>query len=178
MANKESSQEPHEPEEKLINSAAFCVYGFIVGGVGLVYLTAAQDLLSGTSMPSSVLLMSSESPYLLTSALLPYFAERLPQLVVNMAIFLIYTTSLLLMALPTQIELKVLGAACVGVGYAIGSVLFTGQTARYSDVTVRAYSAGSGIGFILSNLYYTGKSSAKSSAWIFSCLNIFWTCKP
>ena len=158
MANKETLQNPHEPEEKLINSAAFCVYGFIVGGVGLVYLTAAQDLLSGTSMPSSVLLMSSESPYLLTSALLPYFAERLPQLVVNMAIFLIYTTSLLLMALPTQIELKVLGAACVGVGYAIGSVLFTGQTARYSDVTVRAYSAGSGFGFILSNLYYTGKS--------------------
>ena len=173
MANEETL---HKPEEKLINSAAFCVYGFIAGGVGLVYLTAAQDLLSGTSMPSSVLLMSSESPYLLTSALLPYFAERLPQLVVNMAIFLIYTTSLLLMALPTQIELKVLGAACTGMGYAIGSVLFTGQTARYSDVTVRAYSAGSGIGFILSNLYYTGKS-CKSSVWIFSCLNIFRTCK-
>ena len=158
MANKETLQDPHEPEEKLINSAAFCVYGFITTSVGYLYLSATQDLLSGTSIPSPVLAMASESPYLFGTALLPYFVGRVPQLAVNMAIFLIYTASLLLMALPTQIELKVLGAACTGVGFAIGSVLFMGHTARYSDVTVHAYSAGSGLGFILSNLYYTGKS--------------------
>ena len=158
---KETSQNcspPEESEEKPINIAAFFFYGLVQSTIGMQFLSAAQDLLSGTSFPSTLILISAMGPYLLCTALFPYFVERVTQLAVTMVVFIFYMAGLLLIALAAQTELKILGVCCCGLGYGVGEIFFLGRTARYGDVTVRAYSGGSGVAVFFSNLYYTGKS--------------------
>ena len=172
---KETSQNcspPEESEEKLINIAAFFVYGVVVTTMGMLFLSTAEDLLSGTSFPSTLILISSTAPYFLCTALLPYFVERMTQLAVTMVVFIFYMAGLLLIALAAQTELKILGVCCCGLGLGVGDVFFVGHTARYGDVTVRAYSGGTGVGFIFSNLYYTGKSRALDNVCRFLCFMI------
>ena len=172
---KETSQncsQPEESEEKLINIAAFFVYGVVVTTMGMLFLSTAEDLLSGTSFPSTLILISSIAPYFLCTALLPYFVERVTLLAVNMVVFMFYMAGLLFITLPAQTELKILGICCCGLGLGVGDVFFLGHTARYGDVTVRAYSGGTGVGFIFSNLYYTGKSRALDNVCWFLCFVI------
>ena len=172
---KETSQNcspPEESEEKLINIAAFFVYGVVVTTMGMLFLSTAEDLLSGTSFPSTLILISAFVPYFLCTALLPYFVERVTLLAVNMVVFMFYMAGLLFITLPAQTELKILGICCCGLGLGVGDVFFLGHTARYGDVTVRAYSGGTGVGFIFSNLYYTGKSRALDNVCWFLCFVI------
>lgn len=149
-----------DSEEKLINIAAFFVFGFAEATMSTVLILATEDLLSGTSYPSSLILVVSFLPYALCAAILPYFVERIPQLVVNTVVFLCFTAGLLLMALPTKTELKILGVFCNGLGVGASDTLIMGFTARYSDITVHAYSGGVGVAFLLMNLFYTGKFCA------------------
>ena len=149
------SLQKEDSEEKLINMAAFFAFGFVEATMSTVLLLSTEDLLSGTLFASTLVLAVAFLPYFFCAAILPYFVERIPQLVVNTVVFLCFTAGLLLMALPTKTVLKMLGVFCNGLG--IGDTLFMGFTARYSDITVHTYSAGTGVGYVFIIFFYTGK---------------------
>ena len=143
--------------EKLINVAAFFIYGAVSTGIEVLMLTATEDILSGSSMRSTALLLAIYLPHAMCAATLPYFAGRISQLAASASIFSLFTIGLLLVALPVQLELRLTGAACIGVGAGISDTLFLGFTARYSDTTVHAYVAGAGLAGIIATIFYTGK---------------------
>lgn len=49
----------------------------------------------------------------------------------------------------------------VSFGFGVSEVIFLTLTSFYHEVTLSAYSAGTGVGFMIAPLYYTGKSSIK-----------------
>ena len=144
-------------EEKRINVAAFFTYGVVKFAMEMFLMTATEDILSGTSVPTTALLLTIYLPHAMCAAILPYFAGRISQLAASASIFSLFTIGLLLVALPAQLELRLTGAACIGVGAGISDTIVIGFTARYSDITVHAYVGGSGLSGIVANIFYTGK---------------------
>ena len=57
-----------------------CIFrlGFVGATMNTVLLLSTEDLLSGTSFPSTLILAVSFLPYVFCAAILPYFAERIP----------------------------------------------------------------------------------------------------
>ena len=143
--------------EKLINVAAFFIYGAVSTGIDFLVLTATEDILSGSSVPSTTIVLATNLPCAICVLTLPYFAGRISQLAASASIFSLFTTGLLLVALPAQLELRLTGAACIGVGTAMSDTIFLGFTARYADTTVHAYVSGAGLAGIIANVFYTGK---------------------
>lgn len=127
MPNEKTSQDSVQPQEKPANIAAFFTYGFVTQLIAAIFVSSAQDVLSGTSLPSTLLLLAQELPYLISCAILPNFVERVPQLAVNVTVFVLFTVGLMLMSLADKIELKLMGVSINGLGLSIGDVFFFGS---------------------------------------------------
>ena len=62
-------------------------------------ITATQDILEATEIPSSLVLLAAAGPACLISVLYQYFFQRIPVLVASCAIFTLSITGMLLTAL-------------------------------------------------------------------------------
>ena len=148
-------------EEPLLHTLVFGIFGFILQIFFSIGISAFQDILEATLVPTPVLLISASLPVFLISSILPYFVLKLAQKVLLVPIVFLSITGVLLYALVDHVLLRVTGVIVASTGIAIGEVTFVSMTALYGDVSMSSYATGTGIGFIAGPLYYTGKRKAK-----------------
>ncbi|KAJ7385232.1 battenin CLN3 protein [Desmophyllum pertusum] len=163
----EESQEQHNgngdevktakpKKEKLRNLLAFYAFGALIYTVYSVIISGAQDILAGTFIPTAAVLVTNVGPYFLVTMIAPYFIHKVPYIMRIVAIYVFFTAGLFIIVYAKEVYLKLLGICTTSLGAGIGEVSFFTLTAYYEKVTVAAYSAGTGSGFILGPLYYTG----------------------
>lgn len=143
--------------EKPLHVFVFSVFGFILQIFFSVGISASQDILEETLVPTPVLLISASLPFFFITSVLPYFVLKLPRGVLLFPVVFLSIIGVLLYALVEQVFVRIVGVVTVSTGVAIGEVTFVSLTALYSDSAMSAYAAGTGIGFIVGPLYYTGK---------------------
>ena len=152
----EGKQNPKQ-KEKLRNVAAFYAFGALIYTVFSVIISGAQDILAGSFIPTAAVLVTNVGPYFLVTVFAPYFIHKVPYLVRIFFIYILFTVGLFMIVLAKEIYLKLVGICVTSLGAGLGEITFFTLTAFYEQVTVSAYSAGTGTGFILGPLYYTGK---------------------
>lgn len=140
---------------------AFGVFGFILQIFFSIGISASQDILEETLLPTPVLLISASLPFFVITSVLPCFVLKLSHKALLVPVVGLGITGVLLYALVEAVFLRVTGVIVVSTGVAIGEVTFVSMTALYSDTAMSSYSAGTGVGFIAGPLYYTGKKSGK-----------------
>ena len=148
-----SSKEGEQP----IHTFTFGVFGFILQIFFSIGISASQDILEETLVPTPVVLISASLPFFFITSILPYFVLKLAQEVLLVPIALLSIIGVLLYALVEHVVLRVTGVIIVSTGVAIGEVTFVAMTALYTDAAMSSYSTGTGIGFVIGPLYYAGK---------------------
>lgn len=144
-------------KEPLKNLVAFYAFGALIYTVYSVIISGAQDILAGTFIPTAAVLVTNVGPYFLVTMIAPYFIHKVPYVVRIVAIYAFFTAGLFIIVYAKEVYLKLVGICTTSLGAGIGEVSFFTLTAYYEKVTVAAYSAGTGSGFILGPLYYTGE---------------------
>lgn len=145
-------------KEKLRNIIAFYAFGALIYTVYSIIIAGAQDILAGTFIPTAAVLVTNVGPYFLVTMIAPYCIHRVPYVVRIVFIYFSFTTGLFTIVYAKEVYMKLVGICMTSLGAGTGEVSFFTLTAFYEQVTVSAYSAGTGTGFILGPLYYTGTS--------------------
>ncbi len=65
---------------------------------------------------------------------------------------------LLILTLANQVHWKLVGVALVSFGNTLGEITVLALTSFYQEVVSTAFSAGTGMGFVIAPLYYTGNN--------------------
>lgn len=152
-----------EERERLRTVTAFFIFGALIYATYSLVIAGAQDILAGTFIQTSMVLVADIGPYFLVTLIAPYFMQKIPYFARITAVFLCGIGGFLMLSFSKQVHWKLIGVGIASFGYGVGEVTFLALTSFYHEVTVSAYSAGTGAGFVIAPLYYTGKS-------VFICL--------
>ena len=153
---EENPQKEEEPEA-LKTRLAFFVFGFLLYAVYSLIISGAQDILMGTLVPTSAVLVANIGPYFIVSLIAPYFIQKITYLPRVIAVFLLYVAGLFMVVVGNQVSVKLLGVALCSFAFGLGELSFVAMTAFYHQTAIGAFSAGTGFGISLAPLYYTGK---------------------
>ena len=137
---------------------AFGVIAFLVDFFFCISLSAAQDILETTMIPTSVVLLAASGPACLTSAVYPYFFQRISVSVSCCITFTLSVTGMLIMSLAGDPIIKVSGLCLVSFGYGGTDTVFCPLTSFYGGSTINSYALGSGFSFVAAPLLYIGKT--------------------
>ena len=144
-------------EEKARNIAAFFVFGFIsFGCINGAVIFAAEDILAGSTLPTSVVYALDIGPYFVGCLILPAVLDKLSPHVPVIAASSLFAVGMILVAGAELLELKLVGVATLTAGGAFSEVGLLSMSAYYEEVTSRAYTAGTGVGPVVAGAYYAG----------------------
>ena len=155
--NKLEKCEEKVKGDNLKTKLAFTVFGFVCNGMASLIYTAAQDILSGRSLPTTVVLLTFILPQVLCSVFGPFCLVKLSPSKRIALVFANHLCGTLLLALAPQVEFKLIGVGLVSAGTACLDVGIMPLTAYYDHTTVIFFTAGTGLGYLFAPLYYSGK---------------------
>lgn len=150
---------PNEQErERMRTVTAFFIFGTLIYATYSLVIAGAQDILAGTYIQTSMVLVADIGPYFAVTLIAPYFMQKVPYFVRIATVFLSGIGGFLMLAFSKQVHWKLIGVGIASFGYGVGEVTFLALTSFYHEITLSAYSAGTGAGFVIAPLYYTGMS--------------------
>ena len=159
----------HEPSqqrsEKLVTTAAFFVVSFVPYALAFAAISAAEDILVGTVIPTSVVYLCDVGPFFLATLILPLVVDYIPPLMTMLGTFVMCESGIILIAVFQTLEIKMVGVVLMSLANGFGDVGFLSLTALYGEVVVRSYSAGIGYAMAIGSIYYTGKSGDYDLLW-------------
>ena len=135
---------------------SFFMFGLVLYTVWSIIVAAAQDTLSATSLPTTVVLIAQSLPYTLVGCVCPYFIQKFPYWAKTTAVTMAFLGGVLLISLVEYLSIKITGIVILAFGNGLGEITFVPLTAIYDESAVSAYFTGSGVGFFLGPFYYTG----------------------
>lgn len=147
---------------------AFGVIGFLVDFFFAISISAAQDILEATKIPTSVVLLAASGPACLTSVVYPYFFQRISVSVTCCMIFTLSVTGMLITSLVDDPIIKIIGVCLVSFGIGGTETVFYPLTSFYGGRTINSYALGSGVSFLAAPSSYIGKT------FLAQILNIVW----
>lgn len=150
-------KDKEENKECTSTLLSFCVLGFLVTSAFVVMLSAAQDILTGTSIPTSIVLIANRGPSSLTSLVAPYFMKRIPYSVRYILVFTATAGGFLITGLVHHVGWKLAGVAIASFGNGVASISSIALASFFHVKALSMYSSGTGIGFIAAPFYYTGE---------------------
>lgn len=156
------AKEDKDPaKEKPVTILAFYIFGFLIYAIYSLIISGAQDILAGTFVPTSAVLVANVGPYFIITVVAPYFIQKIPYFPRILAIFFLEAIGLIMVASAKRVVVRLLGISLSSFGFGLGELSFIAMTSFYHDTAVTAFSAGTGTGISLAPLYYTGISSIK-----------------
>lgn len=146
-----------QQRERFRTVTAFFIFGTLIYATYSLVIAGAQDILAGTFIQTSMVLVADIGPYFVVTLIAPYFMQRISYFARITTVFLCGIGGFLMLAFAKQVFWKLIGVGIASFGYGVGEVTFLALTSFYHEVTLNAYSAGTGAGFVIAPLYYTGR---------------------
>ena len=169
-------QDPSTPcLRRLRNIVCFFLFGLTMASLAEVLLVAAQDLLSGSSLATTTVILALTVPSVMGKLAAPWFMQKFPYSCKVPFITVLYIGGLLVIFMTGPVEWRLLGASAIQLGCSLSEISFLALTSFYPDVTVNAFTAGLGGAALIGPLYYTGKQFAPVSKR--SLCHISWSIK-
>lgn len=136
---------------------AFGVVGFLVDFFFTISISASQDILQATKIPTSLVLLATAGPACLTTVLYPYLFQRIAVSLASCAIFVFSVTGMLITSLAHDPKVKLIGVCMVSLGIGSTETVFVPLAGSYGGSTINGFALGSGIAFVVAPLSYIGK---------------------
>ena len=136
---------------------AFAAMGFLVDFFFAINVSASQDILQGTEIPTSVVLLAASAPACLSTVLYPYFYQRISVLVASCAIVISSVTGMMLTSLIQDPIEKLTGVCLTPFGYGSADAVLCSLTSFDGRMAMNSYALGSGTSFLAGPLSYMGK---------------------
>lgn len=143
-------------KETFLTHLAFGVFGFVIYATYSVLVSAAQDALRGTLIPTSVIIAILYVIFTLTALFLPYFADKIPQVLSMSAVVLSIITGLVMYAVVDLVLVRLAGAFIAAIGQSLAEVGNVSLSALYNNEAMAWFSLGTGLGLFIGPLYFTG----------------------
>ncbi|EDO42715.1 predicted protein [Nematostella vectensis] len=142
---------------KFRNIIAFFFFGFTLAIPNGLYLVATQDILSGSSIPSTVILIIMSVPHILLKFVAPWFVYKVSFLVWWAVVTALSLVSIVCVT-ADLVAVRMIGAFLSGPAMCLTSVVTMAMIAKYQslDVLMSANRTGVGLGDIVSSFIYTG----------------------
>lgn len=147
-----------QQKESFHTVIAFFIFGTLIYAMYSLVIAAAQDILAGTLIQTSMVLIADIGPYFLVTLIAPCFIQKISYFTRISTVFMSGIVGLLMLAFSEQLYWKLIGVGITSFGYGVGEVTFLALTSFYHQTTLSAYSAGTGTGFVIAPLYYTGRT--------------------
>ncbi|XP_068694956.1 uncharacterized protein [Montipora foliosa] len=148
-----------QQRESFRTVASFFIFGTLMYATYSLVIAAAQDILAGTFIQTSMVLVADIGPYFLVTLIAPFFMQNIPYFARITTVFLSGIVGFLMLAFAEQVHWKLIGVGITSFGYGVGEVTFLALTSFYHEMTLSAYSAGTGAGFVMAPLYYTAMTT-------------------
>ncbi|CAH3190300.1 unnamed protein product, partial [Porites evermanni] len=151
----ESGKSDQQDHENLRTVMAFFAFGTLIYNGFSLFITAAQDILAGTYIQSSMVLIACILPSFVFTLIAPYFVQKISYFARFIALGLALPCGLLILALAEQVYWKLIGLGIASVDYSMSEMTVLGLTSFYHEVALTAFSAGTGVGYVITPFYYT-----------------------
>ncbi|KAJ7385234.1 battenin CLN3 protein [Desmophyllum pertusum] len=159
LVDGDDFKENHQERERLRTVTAFFIFGTLLYANFILVITAAQDILAGTLIQTSMVLVASTVPNFLTVLLAPYFMQKIPYSARITLACLLEISGFLLLAFVKQVHWKLIGVGIISIGFGVGETTVLALSSFYHEVTTTAFSAGTGVGLVIAPLYYTAMTT-------------------
>lgn len=143
--------------ERLRTVAAFFTFGTLIYATYALIMAGAQDILAGTSIPTSVSFIALVTPGFLVTLIAPYFMHKIPYFARIMTFCCTGIGGFLMLVFAKQVHWKLIGVGIVSFGSNFSEITVLAFSSFYHEATSTAFSAGTGAGFVMAPLYYSGE---------------------
>ena len=143
--------------QRLRTVTAFFIFGTLIYVTYSLVIAGAQDFLAGTSIPTSVSLITLVAPGFLVTLIAPCFMHKI-LFVVRITMFSgTGIGGFFMLVFAKQVHWKLIGVGIVSFGSNFSAIAVLALSSFYHEATSTAFSAGTGAGFMIAPLYYTGE---------------------
>ena len=145
-------------EAKTRNLICFFSFGFlIIIYLGLM-LTAASDILAGTTIPTTAVIISISVSLVALKTIMPWIMHKIPHICRILTIVVLFLSGLFTLVCSSNAAIRLVGVFVASSGIAMAEMTFISLTAFYSKITISAFIAGVEAGGLSGTLYYTGET--------------------
>ena len=134
---------------------------FVLGILSLIYdeisLAAAEDVLAGSNIPTTIVIIAISVPVLGVKATVPWFLQKCSYLHKSLVVVFLLVTGLIVIVSVHNVHWRLFGISVIESGVSFSEITFLAMTACYQEVAVSAFVAGIGVSSLLGPLYYTGE---------------------
>jgi len=150
------SRSGSQQNDKLHINAAFALCSFVEYLITAIILVGSQDILVGTDIQTSAVLIAQVFPYLLVSVVFPYIAKKVSYFTRFLCFVILDIAGILLLSFVKNAMLKLAAVCLFMCGCCVYDVSLVALTSYFKPSVLSAYSAGTGVGLLVGSLYYTG----------------------
>lgn len=134
----------------------FFFFGLLCLVYNVIVITAAPDVLSGSSFATSSVMISESLPTFLVKLIAPWFMQKVSYLKRVVVIVLLCLTGLIVLVTAGEPQWRLVGFFILCLGSSLSEITFLALTSQYEHVTISAFVAGVGCSSLVGTLYYTG----------------------
>lgn len=156
ITKEEDSVEDSQPSR---SKTVICFY--IFGLLSLLnrqlILTATQDILTGSHIPSSTVIIAASLSVMLVKVASPWFVQRCSYRTRTTAVVLLHIGGFLIIVLSSDVYWRLVGVAVMCAAGGLSEITFLALTSFYDDISVNAFAAGLGMSSLSGPFLYTGE---------------------
>ena len=137
--------------------ACFFTFGLLSLMTELIIHTAAQDILTGSHVSSSTVVLVIALPVLSVKVASPWFVQRCSYLTRTATVVVLNIGGSLIIVLSSDFPGRLVGAAVASAACSLCEITFLALTSFYDDIAASAVAAGIGMSSLLGPFLYTGE---------------------
>ena len=141
------------------NVVCFFVFGLQSLIFDEITLVAAEDVLAGSKLATSSIILSIALPLLLIKLTAPWILQRLPRPTRVVLIVVLFVVGMVTVVFSARISGRLAGVSITESAVALSEIAFLSLTAFYQEIALSAFVAGIGTASLLGPLYYTGNDN-------------------
>ena len=122
-----------------------------------VVLSASQDILAGTYIPTTTILASHVATMVIVTSFLPWCMQKIPYFWRTLIVFAAMASGTVVLITVESVYVKIIGVSLNALAHGLGEISFLALSAFYGKFSITSFAAGSGAGILLGPIYFTGR---------------------
>ncbi|KAL9974915.1 hypothetical protein ACROYT_G012018 [Oculina patagonica] len=124
-----------------------------------VILTATQDILTGSHIASSTVILAAALPEISVKVACPWFVQNCSYLIRTATVALLSIGGLVIIMIASDVHWRLFGVGVACGAGALGEITFLALTSFYGDIAASAVAAGIGMSSMLGPYFYTAMTT-------------------
>lgn len=124
-----------------------------------VAMSASQDILAGTYIPTTTILASHVATMVIVTSSVPWFMQKISYLWRTLIVVFAMASGTIVLMTVQNVYVKIAGVSLNALAHGLGEISFLALSSFYGKISVTSFAAGSGVGILIGPIYYTAMTS-------------------